>query len=66
MEIFFITLGAFGAFIFVMAIGVIIGNRRIQGSCGGPDGCKLCGAGGEEKQEDNPACLRQGRTSTEL
>ena len=47
MEIFFITLGAFGAFIFVMAIGVIIGNRRIQGSCGGPDGCNLCGAGGE-------------------
>lgn len=66
MEIFFITLGAFGAFIFVMAIGVIIGNRRIQGSCGGPDGCKLCGTDGEEKQGDNPACLRQGRASSEL
>ena len=66
MDIFFITLGAFGIFIFAMAIGVIIGNRRIQGSCGGPDGCKLCGADGEEKQGDNPACLRQGRASSEL
>ena len=65
MDIFFITFGAFGAFIFAMAIGVIIGNRRIKGSCGGPGGCAICGADGEEKQGDNPACLEQDRESSE-
>ncbi len=35
MEHFFITLTFFGlAFIF-MAVGVIVSNRRIKGSCGG-------------------------------
>ena len=63
MEIFFVTLSAFGAFIFAMAIGVIIGKRPIKGSCGGPGGCDVCGADGGEKQGDNPACLEHDRAS---
>ena len=63
MDIFFITLGAFGTFIFAMAIGVIFGKRSIKGSCGGPGGCDLCGADGEEMPGDNPACRVHDRAS---
>ena len=56
MNLFLITLGFFGFFIAAMAVGVIFGKRRLKGSCGGLGGCAICGADGEEKQEDNPAC----------
>jgi hypothetical protein len=35
MKIFLITLGAIGLFLVLMSVGVIFGNIRIKGSCGG-------------------------------
>jgi|GEM_PF-5486604 len=42
MSLFFITLLVFGMVISLMSIGVIVGDIRIKGSCGGADGCDLC------------------------
>jgi thiamine biosynthesis lipoprotein len=40
MTLFFFTLAAFVLAVFAMAIGVIINNRRLTGSCGGLAGLK--------------------------
>ena len=47
MDIFIITLGAMGVFIFLMAIGAIFSHIKISGSCGGlnnvtGDSCMFC------------------------
>tara|TARA_R110002096_G_scaffold43403_8_gene116950 strand:- start:4965 stop:5168 length:204 start_codon:yes stop_codon:yes gene_type:complete len=42
MNLFLITVAAFGIVIFLMAVGVIFSNIRIKGSCGGEEGCELC------------------------
>ncbi len=42
MGTFLITLVVFLFIMFIMAIGVIVSNIRIQGSCGGAKGCELC------------------------
>jgi hypothetical protein len=42
MMLFLATLFVFGFVIFIMAIGVIVGNRQIKGSCGGLGGCEFC------------------------
>ncbi|EQC46000.1 (Na+)-NQR maturation NqrM [Bacteriovorax sp. Seq25_V] len=52
MEIFFVTLGVLMVCIFGMAIGVILSNRELKGSCGGlgkviGEDCMFC-----EKKED--------------
>ena len=62
MTLFLITLVAFGIFILAMAVGVIIGNRRIRGSCGGVggEGCDICGAG-PEKDEIGPSGCRESK-----
>ncbi|WP_252176131.1 (Na+)-NQR maturation NqrM [Endozoicomonas sp. 4G] len=54
MTLMLITFGAFLGLIALMAIGVIIANKPIKGSCGGlstlglKDGCMICG-GGDKK-----------------
>ncbi|MFT5573956.1 MAG: hypothetical protein ACI9FR_002892 [Cryomorphaceae bacterium] len=35
MYLFFITFGVFGLVMLAMAVGVIVNNRSIKGSCGG-------------------------------
>jgi hypothetical protein len=35
MKLFFLTLVVFGTVLLGMSVGVIFGNRRIRGSCGG-------------------------------
>jgi len=52
MTLFLITFLIFGFVIFIMAIGVIVGNRRIKGSCGGL-GCDFCSL------EDKMKCRAQ-------
>jgi len=42
MSLFLTTFFVFGFVMFIMAIGVILGNRQIQGSCGGEEGCEIC------------------------
>ncbi len=52
MDIFFVTLFVFVVAMLAMAVGVIVGRTRIQGSCGGiggqcegdgsSSGCDLC------------------------
>lgn len=51
MTLFLITLLVFGFVIFIMAIGVIAGNRRIKGSCGGL-GCDFCSQENRDKCRD--------------
>ena len=36
MAIFLVTLGAFVAAMTVMSVGVILGQKHLRGSCGGP------------------------------
>ena len=48
MTLFLITFLIFGFVIFIMAIGVIVGNRRIKGSCGGL-GCDFCSLEDQKK-----------------
>lgn len=55
MEVFLITLGAMVLFIFLMAVGIIFGKIKLQGSCGGlnnatGDSCMFCR--GEDKCRD--------------
>lgn len=40
MTVFIATLIGFGLAVFAMSIGVIFGNRRIKGSCGGMNNLK--------------------------
>lgn len=42
MGLFLTTVFVFAFVIFIMAIGVILSNRRIEGSCGGAGGCDFC------------------------
>lgn len=42
MILFLITSGVFGFVILIMAVGVIVSDRQIKGSCGGLGGCELC------------------------
>lgn len=68
LTIFGVTVVAFGLVIGLMAVGVMLGRRAIQGSCGGlgskqgeegASSCSLC------SKQDSAACgdLRRGRTS---
>lgn len=59
MPLFLITLTVFVLVILMMAIGVLLGNRRIQGSCGGPDGCDFCLFKGSKK------CVHKHNCKTE-
>ena len=52
MALFLTTVSIFGFVIFIMAIGVMVGNRRIKGSCGGPGGCDFC----IHKHDANGSC----------
>ena len=36
MEMFFLVAGAFAIIMLAMAVGVILSNRPLRGSCGGP------------------------------
>jgi len=37
VETVLLTTGLFGSFMLAMAIGVIVSNRALRGSCGGPE-----------------------------
>jgi len=56
MSLFLTTVFVFGFVMFIMAIGVIVGNRRIQGSCGGEDGCEICFFKYGKKCEGKTSC----------
>ena len=64
MTLFVSTVCVFGTVMFIMAIGVIVGNRRIKGSCGGPGGCEICFLKGGGKGECDLPCEDE-RASTE-
>ncbi len=57
---FFITLIAFLAFFFCLAVGVVFYNRRLKGSCGGLGAllgkdCSSCACGrGKEEPDEEP------------
>ena len=53
MKIFLVTLCFMGGAVFLMAIGVIVSNIRIKGSCGGlnraiGESCSVCGREGDD------------------
>ncbi len=52
MKLFLITLLVFGLFLLAMSVGVILGNRRIKGSCGGLGNCEACREGDEDTGEE--------------
>ena len=56
MKLFLLTLFAFGIVLLGMSVGVIFGNRRIRGSCGGMS--QLDGIQGKITCE---ACSPEGR-----
>lgn len=39
MEVFLLTVGVLAATMSAMAIGVIVSNKELKGSCGGPGNC---------------------------
>ena len=48
----------FGVLMLGMAIGVVSGRTKLQGSCGGvagKDGCDVCGGGACETDEAKPS-----------
>ena len=55
MSLFLTTVFVFGFVILIMAIGVILGNRRIKGSCGGEGGCDFCLFKNKKNCEDKSA-----------
>lgn len=60
MEMFLVTLAAFGLAITGMAVGVMVTGKKISGSCGGMAGrvqnelgessCSICGRSVEEQK----------------
>lgn len=76
MIIFLVTLGIFLIAVAAMAIGVIVSNRRIQGSCGGLANmkdsqgrtmCDMCthpspDCSGDPSVEDCPPELREAES----
>ena len=55
MALFLITAAVFGAVIFLMAIGVLMGRERIKGSCGGLGACDACPFNDGEECEGDPS-----------
>lgn len=67
MKIFIVSLIVFALAVLGMAIGVLISNRRIKGSCGGLAGlkdrdgnlkCEIC-------SDPSPQCTGENARSTE-
>ncbi len=56
MEIFVFSVVFFALAMLAMAVGVILGGRRLRGSCGGPGG-EACACSLAERV----ACVRRGR-----
>ncbi|HIG30787.1 MAG TPA: hypothetical protein EYQ50_24480 [Verrucomicrobiales bacterium] len=63
MILFLTTVSVFGCVIFIMAIGVMVGGRRIKGSCGGVGGCDFCLLKGREKCDGNSNRLGEKKES---
>ena len=59
MTLFLITLAVFGLVLLGMSVGVIFGNRRIRGTCGG-----LSHAEGKHRQMTCDACSTEGQHCT--
>lgn len=53
MIYFFLTLGLFSVVMLIMAVGVILSNRELKGSCGGPGRC-ACEITGRPKTCETP------------
>ena len=66
MALFLITVLVFVFVIFIMAIGVIVGKRRISGSCGGLGNCEFCLHKDKEQCEHNMMCQGSAETEEEL
>ena len=56
MSLFLTTVFVFGFVMFIMAIGVMLGNKRIEGSCGGLGGCDFCFFKNGRNCDGNSAC----------
>ena len=64
MGLYFITLGVMILVIAIMAIGVILSNKEIQGSCGGlgniiGEECSFCGKKDECERKKQQAAAQE-------
>ena len=69
MMLFILTVAAIGLIMLAMAVGVIVKNRCLRGSCGGPQlfgsdgealGCETC-----PRRHENPDCERREAAARE-
>ena len=60
MELLIITIVAVAGIMAIMAVGVALGRRPLQGSCGGIGGRCSCGA------VEREACRREREAMTEV
>ncbi|CBV42105.1 (Na+)-NQR maturation NqrM [Halomonas elongata] len=71
MSTFLVVLALMLVIVAAMAVGVILGRRPIQGSCGGlnnlglKEGCEVCGGKDEVCEEENRKRGRARRSSDE-
>ena len=72
LTVFFLTLSFLLLIVAAMAVGVLLSNKPIKGSCGGiqalglGEKCDICGSNTNECEESSFAAKQSTQTATEF